>query len=512
MSSRSYIDVRAEKLSATVEEKEWWRELLQNLARAQRQMSDPEKSVTEYFGVEVNGSRCVPGNQNLSDCLFRKSLKAFRALYAHKHLTEQDADSCDLLISMVGFSLEPVMHTVLTIRPKHVVFVFSKDSARFRPRIKTLDYFKTLINCHGEEYNPKIEQIILESTDTALVFSSVNNTIAQVSEGGSIAIDVTGGKKSMDVSAFLAASLFEKVEIYYVDYEEYDSAIGYPVWGSEFLNELDNPYKQFNVREEHLIKKHWNRGDFTAARQLAEMMTETLTPEVAKRYSLTKKRDRLDEICQAASCYDAWRRFEYDMAASSEFTSYPEHHEDTLSRLRRCSMVFNVENIAEQTNAELALELAVDRYMRGEDASRHGEWNRSALCYAQSVELLLRFCFVRDRDFLRGKVQNIEKRTLGQLKKIMFDDNPDYFSAPSLGEKIAVNIADERNALSHFQCFSDDVVDYHCVMGTMKDVVDELFEAFTKKLEIEYQKVVVLKLRLTFCSLNEDLELFKLSS
>lgn len=512
MSFQSYIDVRSEKLSATAKEKERWRELMQNLNRAQRQMSDPDKIVTEYFGVDVTGSRSVPSNQNLSDCLFRKSLKAFRALYAHNHSTKQGADSCDLLISMVGFSLEPVMHTVLTLRPKHVVFVFSKDSARFRPRVKTLDYLKTLINCHGEDYNPKIEQITLESTNTALVFSSVHNTIAQASESGSVAIDVTGGKKSMDVSAFLAASLFERVAIYYVDYEEYDSATGYPVWGSEFLNELNNPYKQFNVREEHLIKKHWNRGDFTAASHLAEMMTEMLNPEMAKRYSLAEKRDLLVEIGKTAACYEAWSRFDYKEASKNKFKCFEVYHGQILDELEKCPEVFKKDKICKEEYAPLALKLAVDRYMRGKDGVQHSEWNAAALFFTQAVEALLKFTYSskRNKELKWEKTEMMLNNLFnGHQQKKHYS----VFKGESLRKRIAEDVLDKRNILSHYTCFNQSRIssteekEIEDIMRSMEVTTHEFLEHFAEIYGFEEKTINNLCDYLTFLQLGNDLQL-----
>lgn len=508
MNVQSYRDVRAEKLSTTETEKVRWRELLEDLERDQERLSDPEKIVTEYFGVEATRSQYIPKSKGFPECPFRKSLKAFRALYAHDH-PEKGDDSCDLLISIVGFSLEPIMHTVLTLRPKNLLFIFSPESALLQSRMPAIDRLRSLISFHGEGYQPIITDKILENTDTPRVFSDVYNAINQGSSCGVVAIDVTGGKKSMDSSAFLAASLFEMVSIYYVDYDKYNRDKGYPVWGSEFLNELNNPYKMFGVREEHLIKEFWDRGDFAAVIQFIESWKNELTPEIAKRYLLTEKRDRLVDISMAAACYDAWSRFEYAIAVDKKFKVYHDCHIDALEDLRMCSTVFEMKSIVTQKNAELALELAVDRYVRGDDASKHKEWNRSALCYAQSVELLLRFCFLRDRGAFKSKEKNIEKLTLGRLKGLVFDDNPEYFSDSSLGEKIIVHIADERNALSHFQCFSSDQMDYNGVMAAMKSCVDELFVIFANKFKIADGVIQRLKQNFAFCSIRNDLQLFK---
>jgi len=509
----THIDVRAEKLSATPAEKETWRELLQNLASAQRQMSDPEKSVTEYFGVEVNGSRCVPSNQNLSDCLFRKSLKAFRALYACSYPTKQTAESCNLLISMVGFSLEPIMHTILTLRPKKVVFVFSKESARFRPRVKTLDYLKSLIVYHGKDYDPKIEEIILKNTDTALVFSTVNNAIAQSSFSGGIAIDVTGGKKSMDASAFLAASLQEDVSIYYVDYEAYNSDEGYPIWGSEFLNRQANPYAFFSIREEHLIMGLWETGNFSAVKELvASVIESAFTREEAEQYSLAERYDKLVEIEMAAACYEAWSRFDYIEASKNNFESRSFFHEQVLDELVRCPDVFVNNKVCQRSDSILVLKLAIDRYVRGCDAARHGEWNRAALCYTQAVEAILDFTYSAERN----EVLKRDTTALVRLNNLFNGHDKkrheSFFRGEILRKKINEDVLNQRNLLSHYTCtnqhagsIADNDLQIDEVMRKMDVAVHDFLLLFADRYKINKTEVDTFFKQINFLKLDKNL-------
>jgi len=509
----THIDVRAEKLSATAAEKETWRELLQNLARAQRQMSDPEKSVTEYFGIDVTGSQCIQNNQNLSDCLFRKSLQAFRALYACSYPTKQAAESCDLLISMVGFSLEPVMHTVLTLRPKKVVFVFSKESARFRPRVKTLDYLKSLIVCHSKDYDPKIEEIILKNTDTALVFSTVNKAIVQASFSGGIAIDVTGGKKSMDASAFLAASLHKDVSIYYVDYETYNSDKGHPIWGSEFLNRLANPYAFFSIREEHLIKGLWETGDFSAVKELVESVIESaFTREEAEQYSLVEKYDKLVEIGMAAACYEAWSRFDYIEASKNSFESRSFFHEQVLDELVRCPDVFVKNEVCQRSDSILVLKLAIDRYVRGGDAVHYGEWNRAALCYTQAVEAILDFTYSAERNEVLKRdttaIVRLNNLFNGHEKK----RHQNFFRGEVLRKRINEDVLNQRNLLSHYTCtnqYSGSITDNDLqideVMRKMEVAVHEFLLLFADRYEINKTEVDTFCKQIGFLNLDKNL-------
>ena len=422
-----YINRRAEKLSKNEAEKVPWRNLLRNLIDEQENISkntDSEKRITKYFGIN---DEYEPDSKNFFESPFSKSLKAFRALYSIDYPTDEGG-SCDLLISIVGFSLEPIMHTVLTLKPKKLLFIFSKESSLIGSKdVNAFDRLQALIACHGYGYNPTIDQKILEVADAPHVFSVVRDAITKAASPDQVAIDVTGGKKSMDASAFLAASLFEEVAIYYVDYASYDTDKGFPVWGSEFLNKLENPYKVFGVREEQLIKEFWDKADFPAVVEFIGLCTDMEKEETAKKYGLTAKFEQLKLVKKAAECYTEWRIFDYQKALNKPFKGYDKHHSNILTELTKCSTLETDQNINNQQSAQLALALAIDRYMRGFDAYKHEKQSTAILRYAQSVERLLRFCYKKDWDSIqKGKKdkKNDDKMMLNRLKEILFDGNP----------------------------------------------------------------------------------------
>lgn len=483
-----------------------WAALLTDLVEIQvvlRKNSVPHNLVHRYFGTRIqNLDTLQKDSVGLDETPFGQSLKVFKALFK---IDYPEQHTYDTLVTMVGFSLEPVMHTLLTLCPQKVILVFTPESKKFDGEINAAEYINFLLNLYDSQYLPELQVIVLDNTDTAHVFARVYEKIKELSAKGKVAVDVTGGKKSMDASAFLAASLRNDVSIFYVDYEAYNISYGYPVWGTEFLNKLVNPYAFFSVREEHLIKDLWGKGNFAAVKDLAASLTDNaLTECMAKTYGLVEKRDYFVEIKKASSCYDAWSRFDYKTARSYEFKNFNEHHKGALSQLCRCAEVF------EKNNAELALELSVDRYMRGKSATEYCDWNKSALCYAQSVEVLLRFCCMKDWSTLKHNRKRFEEgMMLGELKTILFDDN-DYFSDTLLGQRLYDNINDVRNKLSHFQCFPvQDESGYKQVMATMRSVADELLIAFVKRFDIDERKITEYKEYLAFCSISDNFELFK---
>lgn len=480
---------------------------MQTLYSEQRRMmrDEPEETIVpEYFGVMVQNRECVATVQNAGNTLFGKSLRIFRSIYEQDDIVKCNSESCSLLISMVGFSLEPVMHTVLTLRPQEVLFVFTRESIQFRPYIRTIDYLKALIDFHGEGYDPIVKCIVLKSTETAHVFTTVRSAINDALVDGAIAIDVTGGKKSMDASAFLAAALFDSIAIYYVDYEKYESKGAYPVWGSEFLNELDNPYSDFNVRNEHLVKELWEKGNYSAVKGFAESLIKSLTPEKAKKYSLEDNRDRFLEIAKAAACYDAWHRFDYEVAGKHMFKAGSSWHGQVLEALAQCTDVLVSGQICVLSSAGLIHKLANDRYLRGCEANKYGESNRAALCYMQAVEVLLKFAYSAER-----KEGLVWKRPKWLLDNLFNGDHAkghmSIFRGEHLRRRIKEDVLDQRNDLSHHSCKTQPL-NLIEIFHRMESAVYDFLDLFAKKYSISNIEIAHFTKQASLLHLNDNLQ------
>ena len=75
--------------------------------------------------------------------IFKKSLEVFGALYRIDFLNELNTEY-DCLLSMIGFSYEPIMHTILVIKPKKLILVVTEESNIFYDDIKVKQYIAFL--------------------------------------------------------------------------------------------------------------------------------------------------------------------------------------------------------------------------------------------------------------------------------------------------------------------------------------------------------------------------------
>jgi|GEM_PF-491565 len=455
--------------------------------------------IRNYFNIIRDGE--VLKNGTGTD-YFESSLKLFRATVEIQKTNKTNnqlpdlssiADmKYDVLITLVGFSPQPLMHTVLTLQPVKIYLVTSEQSEHFeKSAVSMADFFKFLVKKYDQNYSNIccIEQIKpvneIGSVDTFKKTRELIQTIRKEKPDAKIAIDITGGKKSMDASAFLMAAVEKDIDIFYVDFQGYGE--GKPTYGTEFLNKLDNPYQLYNIREEELLRQFWERKDYAQADVIVSEVLGNFSQEKAEDYGLTKERERYSQIQEAAKCYAAWSDFNYELARHhTNFDFYREHQQNVLSDLMPCP--------DKRKTAKGAIYLAADRWMRGNDFLEK-DLDKAALCFTQVIEVLSKFRLKNmcsnnpfnqgssmiEVNLKQGLTPDFDKTYFISQKLIDFlfvheslGKNPSQLDAkgyssikwkdtsyrfdntvdPSYDEvSKALYI---RNNLSHFNCFSDD--------------------------------------------------------
>lgn len=166
--------------------------------------------------------------------------------------------SPDILIQLVGFSIEPLLLSTLTIQPKEKLFlIYTKETVK--------DYKNPLckyLEEKGLQTREIIDKFYMNGKNMCIVDSSRPGDILKViigiiceNKGKDIAIDITGGKKSMVSEAFFTSTVFD-LTMYYVDYEEYLKTTPFP--GTEFLSKLPNP-KGYNYLKDKIKELKLNK-------------------------------------------------------------------------------------------------------------------------------------------------------------------------------------------------------------------------------------------------------------
>ena len=220
----------------------------------------------------------------------------------------EEANRYDILISLVGFSPEPVMHTICTLQPKEKIYLIcSNDTKDFPNTSVPFDKFvrkfvrENKLQLHKNEDPVELNDIGCENLGISVEAKAIDPThssaaiqvIKEIAEEEKIknkkkvAIDITGGKKTMLAGAFTTASIFS-IPGYYVDSQEYNNRSGRPVYGTEFLNKTRNPLTDFAIYKQNrkLYEKMLGLGriaiDDPEMKQARKIETESMAKREKK--------------------------------------------------------------------------------------------------------------------------------------------------------------------------------------------------------------------------------------
>jgi len=174
------------------------------------------------------------------------------------------AGSFDLLILLVGFSPTPLILSINALKPKEVVFLVSPES---RGQLDLI-FEKTGLKPSQAKW------IEVDSSKVEQVFQTIKDVVLN-KDPKRVAIDITGGKKSMVGGAAQAAALLG-CAAFYVDYDEYHPQFRKPNPGSEYLSFLKNPYEIFGDLEDRRARDLYETGNYAAAVEIAARLARKL--------------------------------------------------------------------------------------------------------------------------------------------------------------------------------------------------------------------------------------------
>ncbi|RLC01658.1 MAG: TIGR02710 family CRISPR-associated protein [Deltaproteobacteria bacterium] len=222
-------------------------------------------------------------------------------------------ESYDILVTLVGFSLQPLMHTILTICPCCVYPLVTNETKFFHENIPLGKYLEHLVGQYGEKGKSItiMKPVITDTIGSVDAFQKIRRIIQDAGKDKKVGIDITGGKKSMDVSAFLAAAIEKDTHIFYVDFEGYKK--DKVQCGTEFLNKLDNPYDIYNVDLMNKAEELFDHHNYQAACEIFGEI-ETKLQEKASGFRLDDILGDVQKLRQAAASYENWDQLEYEKA------------------------------------------------------------------------------------------------------------------------------------------------------------------------------------------------------
>ena len=190
------------------------------------------------------------------------------------------------LILTVGLSPEPLILSIDILRPERVCFLYTPASQPFLERV---------IKETGLTF-VQVVSFEVDETQVPQIYLQVKEIYKRWGKPADIAVDISGGKKSMVGGCALAAS-FIGARLFYIDSEFTDFKKPEP--GSERLCLLDDPYVVFGDLDMERARTLFKELDFSAASRLLKTLNER-TPTPDRYYTAYA------HLCEAYAAWDSW--------------------------------------------------------------------------------------------------------------------------------------------------------------------------------------------------------------
>lgn len=184
----------------------------------------------------------------------------------------------------LGTSFEPLVLSISALQPEKVCFLYTEKSRIF---LDPIIHFTGLV--------PSRYEIRKVDKDNPLqIYKAIKEVYQEWGQPQNIALDFTGGTKSMSGGSAMAGGLIG-ADMVYIASSNYITNLRRPFPGSEHLEFIPNPYQVFGDLEEEKAFGLYAQFDYTGAYQIFKSL-EKQVPD-PRRYTV------LSLLCRA---YEAW--------------------------------------------------------------------------------------------------------------------------------------------------------------------------------------------------------------
>lgn len=397
-------------------------------------LDDLEIAVSLYNDANARGD-ADPAIELREQNLLPVYWQSVRALNIHQW-EEVDSDQLpsssgyDIGIFLIGFSSLPIVLSIAEIQPRQeIYFIHSHDTERrcteITNRLEEMlanppNPFCRLINPTNaasliDRVTEADRRQIANASDPVSTFREIKDIIDEVRQGSQgrvkIALDLTGGKKTMIGGGFTAGSIYSispKCDMFYVDSQDYKPDRGTPKPGTEFLSRLDNPYDVYNVQTVAQAKELYKRHSYEAAERLWHRVQNKLYNH-ARRYDfLTNEREEAKKYYGSSHCYSSWDALDYETAKERKTYSvdrttyswgYDEQHVRRITDDRSIDVLDILATVTNKStlyaNERRVIHYAIDRYQNGMRRRQHRRLEDAIVRFAQVIEIICNYRIYR---------------------------------------------------------------------------------------------------------------------
>lgn len=233
--------------------------------------------------------------ERIIPCLIPKMRSKFQSL------TGYDAHY-DGLISLLGFTPETVVLIHQFIKPDMLVVLHTNETSHL------LD---TVVRYSGISMDCFFHEPFVETPNTD-IYRALEAALKRFPKGAHIAIELTGGKKTMGGALAVAAGVLD-IDLLYIDYEKYMPEFRKPEPDSTYILLVGNPVRTsidlFGTIEVNRAVEFFNVGKYDISKVLFEQSGQRMS------------NPRISEICSILSqFYSYWNAFAFADAFSLSST------------------------------------------------------------------------------------------------------------------------------------------------------------------------------------------------
>ena len=483
-----------EKLASITNFRDWETHINKEIHREELKYMSSIKKYSEKFGLLLKD-------------ILPKKLEVFNLLKEYELKNNPNSflkDTYDVAIFLVGFSETPVILSLSALDVENYYFICTKDSEdSLKKWVKTAiesnylsEYFKDkkdrIINAiNSEEYTKIIKN---EGDITAGIFAHVKEIVQKCDENDKIVFDITCGKKTMSSASFAFATVYGRVKMVYIDYEEYlpDKTLGIiPRSGTEFMYPVVNLNKLFRFSDFKNIEKLMNSHQYDAAYSIVEKMHDNMEQSESYGIDFKNEKQELKKLKNTLDFYRKWDEYDYKEAISvyernkesvlfnkeiiGVFSGYPEVSiKSTGDSVFRESLKEKMFDVA--SNEKLCPYVLIDRYCNAVRKYEKGDYLDYVIRISSIVELGTYYYIIKKCDgtaaglyeIKNGSYKYFSKENKEELKKELlkkllnsvsvrlklvcngYADKTDYKfnSQIKCGFNDLLKITEERNQLS----------------------------------------------------------------
>lgn len=236
---------------------------------------------------------------------YREFVSEFRKLFSELplHGWRGERPRFRALISILGFSWQPVALMAAWVKPDHMLVLGSKET--IDGKLDNISFTEIIQQVSGLHPDCFVFKKVEDSLDLNIYMEIRDFISAHRLKPHEIAIDPTAGKKSMSISAGLAGFL-SGAFILYVDYKHYDPTGRIPLAGTEYPRLLDNPLQVFGDLEFDKVWDSYERGSFEEAFRIAD--------DLSRKLYEPREAEALTWMMRG---YGAWHQFDFIAAFKS---------------------------------------------------------------------------------------------------------------------------------------------------------------------------------------------------